>query len=198
MAKSYQGFNWKEKSREWRKRLRSKRWVVAAMYDQWLSAKYDYIEREDEYYTDEFENALDALKNSIEDICSYPPPEILLVINDQYNHYLENGGSVSLEEAFFGNPKGRGAYAARRSKHSDSLYAAFFKAHKLYKSQASQGEFLSFIASRKHLGTLLDGMLVDGKEVISNPLYGITKREDFDLESFLRGYRRWKKRRVSP
>lgn len=45
----------------------------------------------------------------------YPPPELLLALNDCWITYTANGGSISLEEAFIGKPKkGAGNYASRK------------------------------------------------------------------------------------
>lgn len=46
----------------------------------------------------------------------YPPPELLLAIADCIDTYMANGGSMTLEEAFFGRPKKSAGNHAKRSE----------------------------------------------------------------------------------
>lgn len=49
------------------------------------------------------------------DMGFYPPPELLLSLQDAWNRYIAAMGVMSLEEAFFGQTKkGLGNYAARK------------------------------------------------------------------------------------
>lgn len=52
----------------------------------------------------------------------YPPPELLLCLSECFNVYLSGGGSLELEEIFFGKPKkGLGNHAARFKKDLSML-----------------------------------------------------------------------------
>jgi hypothetical protein len=195
MKSNHKVLDWKKSVTKWRKRLRGDKFVVAAMQEQWENAQYDDINYDDNFYTDKFESALDALKYCLDSDCSYPPPKLLLVINDQYEEYLNAKGEISLEEAFFGGTKGRGNHAARKSKILNTLFSTFEDANKLYKTPPPQVDFISMLSNQKNLGGILDGLVIKGKEVISNPLYKITDQPDFDVDTFLRGYRRWKSAR---
>lgn len=189
--------NWKTLSESWRAKLRDENYIISEMYsEQWLNAKYDYLNYEDEHYTNNFDSSLEALKASLEDF-SYPPPEILLVILDQFNYYLKNKGEITLEEVFFGKPTGRGMYAARKGKDTESLYQDFSQWNELLGSPKPQIDFLLTCSKFKTIGGILDGMEIGGKEIISNSLYGYFNDESKDEDSFLRGYRRWKKSKIS-
>lgn len=108
----------------------------------------------------------------------YPPPEIMLIIEQCFRKYLSSGGDISLDEAFFGEPyKKRDSYAYRKSHvrryrffHTfyDVLYKKGLKAGRPKKSLEDRAEeYLSSIFSRE---------------------------DDYmDVDTFLRGYRRWKR-----
>ena len=56
----------------------------------------------------------------------FPPPELLLALNDAYESYLGAGGEKTLEEAFFGPVKKRaGNYSRRAEKRRRDLDIAF-------------------------------------------------------------------------
>lgn len=51
------------------------------------------------------------------DMGFYPPPELLLALNDAWQRYITAGGQMTLEEAFFGPAKkGSGNYAKRKHR----------------------------------------------------------------------------------
>lgn len=53
----------------------------------------------------------------------YPPPELLLVLHEAWQAYLQNSGKLTLEEAFLGPPKPKaGNHAMRTSAMVRNLY----------------------------------------------------------------------------
>ncbi|MFQ3246467.1 MAG: hypothetical protein ACI9SP_003119 [Arenicella sp.] len=109
-----------------------------------------------------------------------PPPEILMVIVNQFKWYMENGGSVSLEEAFFGSPRGRGVYASRKLYENYS-YAFFHQQYSQTRNSMSQADLVEYLVDKPK-----------GKDSEYNPLSDFQNHPDFNVESFLKGYRRWK------
>jgi len=94
----------------------------------------------------------------------YPPPEILLAIDSAFIQYKSNAGELELEDVFFGHrKKGVGNYAARESGQS------FYR--------------LLYLIDR-HDDT-------KGLTQITEELF-LEFSIDRDIDSFLRGYRRWK------
>lgn len=109
---------------------------------------------------------LDSVSNGL-----YPPPEIMRTIAACFKYYLNAKGKVSLEHIFFGRETvGVGNESARRSKEN------------LMKGFNFQYEFLLQI--RPHLSQL----------EIAQEFLNHRGAHDTDPESFLRSWRRWKKR----
>lgn len=48
------------------------------------------------------------------EIGMYPPPELLLAVDEAYRVYLEGRGTLTLEECFFGRPPRKGGVLAKR------------------------------------------------------------------------------------
>ena len=105
-----------ERVKTWRERLEtwSNRPVIASLAQAWAVL--------DEHYGDLIKRAdaervattpAEALFFYIE-MGFYPPPEILLAVADAYGAYIQGGGSVTLEEMFFGKPRRKGGPLARR------------------------------------------------------------------------------------
>lgn len=60
------------------------------------------------------------------DMGFYPPPEILLALNESYRNYMNAGGNLSLEDVFFGRPKRKaGNYARREASSFRKIWLAF-------------------------------------------------------------------------
>jgi len=108
---------------------------------------------------------LDALGFYIEQ-GYYPPPEILDAIYCSYTHYKSNAGALELEEVFFESRKrGVGNYAAQQANVS-------WYRHLLFIEIGRKDENITLLA----------------EEMFEQ--FSINK----DIDSFLRSYRRWKKR----
>ncbi len=109
---------------------------------------------------------LDSVSNGL-----YPPPEIMRTIAACFEYYSNAKGKVSLEHIFFGRETvGGGNESARRAKES------------LMKGFTFQYQFLLQI--RPHLS-----QIEIAKEFLDH-----RGADDTDPESFLRSWRRWKKR----
>lgn len=119
----------------------------------------------------------------------YPPPELLTTIVDAFKIYLISGGRLSLEEAMFGPAKkGVGNFAARKWKKKN--YARF-------------EIFITFTrASKNREGKPKVNLEELAEEYIKNTYEMNTfdkdnlnsEYEEEDVDSFLRGFRRWKKK----
>ncbi|MCW8108080.1 hypothetical protein OPS25_06180 [Alteromonas ponticola] len=116
----------------------------------------------------------------------YPPPEILLWLTDCFMEYFKSGGSKSLEHIFFGREKPSvGNEAARRS--SDQLYMTFSGIVGLEKLGAKNKGGKS--PSQSELAEeFLNGRYPFGDKEFLEKLSGT------DVETFLRNWRRWKKK----
>ncbi len=111
-----------------------------------------------------------------------PPPEILLTIHSMFSTYFTHRGALSLDDIFFGKPKrGVGNYAAQ-SAHRLGPYAQFHshmsmpKAKSSGKSMEEHASDFFIEQSEWHQKLGLD---------YSSP----------DVDTFLRQYRRWRKRK---
>ncbi len=98
----------------------------------------------------------------------YPPPEVLLALESCFKTYFLADGGLELEDVFFGErKKGVGNYAALKARNQ--LYVDFhFKVTFSHDTNTSLEELAESMISNH----------------ISDP--------DIDIDSFLRGYRRWK------
>ncbi len=109
----------------------------------------------------------------------YPPPEILLSVQNCFESFLNSGGKYELEDVFFDSDrkKGIGNYAAQK--------AQYWRYEHLF--MCEQGE------QRKSTvdSTYKKKSLTENAEYLFD-LLGID--DVADIDNFLRGYRRWKKR----
>ncbi len=179
--------NWKQYISQFKTKLdyaRQNDILLAALEDCWDETNYHDYNRED--YYDFGESPLEILSYCMGDLLTYPPPEILQAIVSQFCYYMAMEGEVSLEEAFFDSPKGKGAYSTRRAKEND-LFKRFDEicAYSRHEGR-SQMEIIEGLVNAPHLSML---PLIPK---MPNPFNNL--EENTDLESFLRGYRRWKKR----
>jgi hypothetical protein len=112
-----------------RKPVKSQQWAKVHQFREQLETKFppppmrrlrsvwEVIEREQRRGSLEnlgFTCALDAVMYCIKD-GSYPPPEILLALEEGWIEYLRAKGTVSLEEALIGRPKRRAGNYARQA-----------------------------------------------------------------------------------
>lgn len=109
-----------------------------------------------------------------------PPPEILLALNEAFQTYFSAKGSLQIEDVLFGKPKrGVGNYAVRRSAEIGAgLYGNF----SIFKNIEAKDETLTQAA---------ESFLK--RENTIHKTIGI--HFEIDVDTFLRGYRRWKKDR---
>ena len=124
---------------------------------------------------------LDRLRDSIS-LGDYPPPEYLILIVYAYEKYLNAEGDLSLDEALFGEPHSkRGSYAYKiRGNDFDTFHALY-----TYKMEQLPGIEDTFASIKE----LRSSGLVDAATIF---LEQILQDFELDVESFLRGYRRWK------
>jgi hypothetical protein len=113
----------------------------------------------------------------------YPPPEVLLAISNIFELYMHATGDISLDEAFFGKPhKKRTSYASVTHQYFN-LYGKFNIYRRL--------DFFSLIginvSTTESLEAQAEAYL---KHVEQTDLNGFKAP---DVDSFLRGYHRWKK-----
>lgn len=112
----------------------------------------------------------------------YPPPEIMLAVNDCFSVYNMCCGEIELEEAFFGaRPKGKGNQAKRSTK--GSLFKQFYF-HVGFERVKEKNKNLP----PKSLAKIAE-------EFWDNDFLGESEGDPPDIDSFLRGYRRWKENR---
>lgn len=123
---------------------------------------------------------LENFKHNVE-MGFYPPPEVMIVIQRCFQEYLDARGDISLDEAFFGEPyKKRESLAYKRGRGFEySLFHNFF----VNSPQRHQAEADS---QKKSLELLAEEYF----DYFVGDLAG-----EFDLQTFLRGYRRWKEER---
>ena len=106
---------------------------------------------------------------------NYPPPEILASVAKCFNLYLQAKGDLSLEEVFYGKPKQRaGNFAARQIRYSSY--------RELHYSAIRERDMPNF--NLQDFALKLMNYRVDEE----NPTMPLPHQ----LESYLRGYHRWK------
>lgn len=143
-----------------------------------LSKLYTVVERE-KHPT---ETPLESLLYYV-DAGVYPPPEILIAIAQCFRTYFGGNGNLSLDECFFGEPHKKTSSPAY-IKNKQWSYSTF---HDLFVTDSSVEENKSGVKQRNSLEE-------DG-EYYLNHFYGSEYAKIVDLDSFLRGYRRWKESR---
>ena len=153
---------------------------------EWISSSLYKLENREVICRDDDEKtAKDPLSAFLYYVDSgfYPPPEILYTITQAFNLYFIAGGKLSLEDMFFGEEtKWVGNEAAR--KRRDIGYEHF----QVYFQFTRRGEFNG---SRKKRS------LEKVAEEFFDSLFFIDADERPEIDSFLRGYSRWKKERFS-
>ncbi|MBB1402416.1 hypothetical protein [Pseudoalteromonas sp. SG45-1] len=101
----------------------------------------------------------------------YPPPELLIVVASCFRAHMISGGKTNLSEDFFGKDKqfDHCINVSKITKYTDF-------------------EFKWVIDKKESLQAVAEKYLLECSEKNNN-----TFGENTDVESFLRGYRRWKK-----
>ena len=188
---------WKKKARQYRENEISN---SSNVNRSWEEGNFYGATFPREYYVDDFDSPLESLADTTIDKDILPPPEIIQIIANQFRYYMMKGGEISLEEAFFGSSVGRGSYAYRKH-HQNGLYEDF---DRYLGSEADDfGPEKDCIDKSKHgpkkvsQEDVLEHLLSTPRyfgDVQTNPFYGLEEGADFNVESFLRGFRRWKKK----
>lgn len=185
---------WKSQARKYREKLAQfkKDQIIGAILEtQWEEINYHEMNRE-EYYSIGY-SPLEILRECVlGDTATYPPPEILMVIANQFGYYMAQQGRVSLEDAFFGDSRGRGVYAKRvpNQQQKHGMYERFDAYSKSPKGKGkSQEQILMELSSSPEYpsSTSFPG------PTLPNPFYALASETDDWIDSFLRDYRRWKK-----
>lgn len=119
---------------------------------------------------------------------SYPPPEVLMAIEDAFAVYFRAEGRLSLEEVFFGPvKKGVGNYAARKAAENQD-YATFDHYVESFPYRYPELKGASQIAMLEKF--------FEHKRLISKNFEDSEADMNIDLDSFMKGYRRWRKRKA--
>ena len=110
----------------------------------------------------------------------YPPPELLIWLDECFSYYFDAEGDVSLEHIFFGREKPRIGNASRRSART-SFYSGFSSVIRVeeYKAQME--------------GRTVRSMSELAEEYLNSHWSALKhlKDKELDSESFLRSWRRW-------
>ena len=114
----------------------------------------------------------------------YPSPEVLLAIARCFQLYFEGAGRVELEDVFFKNPRKQRVGNNAAQKNSELRYESFALYFELQQTLWSENEKKSDKASMNLKPTL-------GKT--AEDFLNRRPGQNLDVESFLRGYQRWKK-----
>ena len=176
--------NWDETRKYRAKLLTAEGSILAGFEEDWkaLEEILMVVNREDDEKT--ATTPLSAFLFHI-DCGIYPPPEILMTIAACFKRYSEAGGDLTLEDCFFGSPgKGKSIYSKRRSREKP------FESFQFYVRLCLLGE---------HVGKR-DKMSIESiaEEFFHDPDNIIGRYEpDIDIDTFLRGYRRWKEKILS-
>lgn len=114
------------------------------------------------------------------DLGFYPPPEIMMVLADALRLYFSGSGNLSLDEILFGEKHKKTSSFAYK-KHKKFKYQ-FFKMHLDLNRRKEGNSNLSLEAA----------MLKVLEETNPATLAMLGFDPDVDIDTFLRGYRRWK------
>jgi hypothetical protein len=149
--------------------------VLNGLEESWkiLEDDYQVIDRSDHPSS----NPLSSFIYYV-DLGFYPPPEIMLALCVCFERYIEAEGDLSLDEAFFGHKhKKRKSHAYREGK----LYK-YFLFHKLWAS-----------GMRRRVDGDLNSLEKLAEDYLGSLFANKDWEDDMDVDSFLRGYRRWVK-----
>ena len=166
--------------REVRERIETKKYpVLEGLEDSWQLIRGGHgrlIKRnEDERFAS---SPLRAFLCYV-DMGFYPPPEVMLSICHCFQHYMDRGGEIELEDVFFNErKKGVGNYSARVG--ADRLYEYIW--------------FLELTEYMPHLRTKNRPLKTITQLVDKAFLHLGIDENQHPMDNFLRSYRRWKKR----
>lgn len=148
----------------------------------------DMVERE----YDSKRDLVDTLDFAL-DMPRFPAPEVLLAINEAFRVYMAAGGALELEDVFFGpSKKGVGNYAARKRKEKQyGDFDFFVRFGSISMSKEDMEKHRETSLESKAIEYLAHGQMnpTIAQHLNIEPNY----HEIPDPESYLRGYRRWKR-----
>lgn len=152
--------------------------VMSGLEHAWrlLEKDYEVVKRE-EHPSD---NPISSFEYYV-DLGFYPPPEIMMIIGDALRLYFSGAGQLSLDEIFFGEKHKKTTSFAYR-KHKRFKYQ-FFEMHVNFSRRNEDTSNLSLEAV----------MLKVIEETNPSTMAMLGFDPDIDIDTFLRGYRRWKR-----
>lgn len=192
--------SWKERALLYKELANSdKESGISSLDHQWALIKDDvpYLEDslEEALYST---SALKALYDCVTWESNYPPPELLKVVADQIGMYLKSEGEITLEEAAFGTVGSAGIYSKRDVRHSKKkrMFVHFsinIVKHQRLKTNKTQAQILEELIEKDSSITLQSGSIA-----LQCPIYEWAsslsgEQADNAVETFLKGYRRWRK-----
>lgn len=161
----------------------------------WRSASENLWEHVTDIQNDEFlnieradrrgENPLEYLDEALE-IPRYPPVEVLATISEAFQIYLAARGSLSLEDVFFGPvKKGVGNYSARKARNKIYLdFQMFLQIKNVSCFRRDLPKLSIEEVAIDYINGGIEALFIDKTD---------EENEYVDPDSFLRGFRRWKK-----
>ena len=147
--------------------------VLVGLEYSWkmLESDYEIIDRKEH----PGETPLGSFTSNV-DMGFYPPPEIMLAISSCFERYQNSGGDISLDEAFFG------------SKHKKRNSPPYFQ-RKKYKYFVFHSLWVA--GPRRKVNDKLTSLEKLAEDYLDDLLGEPGWRDSIDIDSFLRGYRRW-------
>jgi hypothetical protein len=147
----------------------------SALESGWRSIEEGCKFHEEDRHRTSFKSPLESFSYNV-DLGFYPPPEILLCLQSCFQIYFNSKGTKSLDEIFFGAP---------HKKLSSPSYL-----------QANRSKYFTFKFFFENVDSCLDidlkgKSLVERAEAYLNSSF--SEENNDDPETFLRGYRRWRK-----
>ena len=165
-----------------------------AVEDLWKEVSYAQLDdicmvnREDTSGNTPIDNLMHCVEQP-----RYPPMEVIIAITEAFRVYMLAGGDLELEDVLFGSrKKGVGNYAARKAKE------------KSYEDFDTYVQFGGMFEDTEDAKAAFQNMTLEDKAVEylafgRNPVFAKSHgvKPDYnnisDPESYLRGYRRWKR-----
>lgn len=151
--------------------------VLSGLEHAWRLLEKDYgvVNREDQ----PSDNPISSFEYYV-GLGLYPPPEIMMVLSDALRVYFSGAGQISLDEIIFGEKHKKTSSFAYK-KHKKFKYQ-FFEMHLNFNRRKESTSNLSLEAE----------MLKVFEETNPTTLAMLGFDPDVDIDTFLRGYRRWK------
>ncbi|MDO6776469.1 hypothetical protein Q4591_14015 [Shewanella sp. 3_MG-2023] len=151
--------------------------IYTSLENTWryLESEYDVIKRDEHPAQDPLSSFAYYIDSGF-----YPPPELMIVISSAINHYLDAKGEKSLDEILFGiKHQKTKSLSYKQHKQTKFAYFQFFADLEVSKQE---NQNISFEKMMELVLENTDPIILSGLGFDSN----------IDIDSFLRGYRRWK------